>query len=150
MRAKCSSRRESTCCPPKRLSMRFLVDENVASTVIQELRHRGHDVFSVKESMRSEGDELILARAQSEDRIVVTHDKDFGELAFRSRLPASCGIVLFRLSGSDRDSDNERMLEALDSRKDWSGNFAVVTNDRIRMRPLLTESKPRRSKPKRK
>src|SRR5271157_3408811 len=70
--------------------MRFLVNENLTGTVIQELRQRGHDVLSVKESMRSETDDAILARAQPEERIVVTHDKDFGELAFRAQLPASC------------------------------------------------------------
>ncbi len=128
--------------------MRFLVNENGASTVMQELRQRGHDVLSAKESMRSEADEVILARAQTEERIVVTHDKDFGELAFRSQLPASCGIILFRLAGSDPDSDNERMLEALDSRTDWAGNFSVVTDDRIRMRPLLAVSPPKSAKPK--
>ena len=117
--------------------MRFLVNENVTRTVIQELRRRGHDVLSVKESMRSEADDAILARAQTEERIVVTHDKDFGELAFRAHLPASCGVILIRLSGSEPETDNRRMLEALESRTDWAGHFSVVTEDRIRMRPLL-------------
>src|SRR5260370_11191739 len=87
-------------------TMRLLVNENVTGTVIEELRQRGHDVLSVKESMRSEQDDVILARAQAEERIVVTHDKDFGELAFRSQLPAACGVILLRLSGSGRDTDN--------------------------------------------
>jgi predicted nuclease of predicted toxin-antitoxin system len=52
--------------------MQFLVNENVAGTVIEELRRRGHDVLSVKESMRSETDDVILARAQADQRIVVT------------------------------------------------------------------------------
>ncbi len=116
--------------------MRFLVNENVTRTVIEGLRQRGHDVLSVKESMRSGADDAILARAQAEDRTVVTHDKDFGELAFRSNLPASCGVVLFRLAGTDPDADNRRILEALESRTDWAGHFSVVTDDRIRMRPL--------------
>ena len=116
--------------------MRLLVNENVTGTVIQELRQRGHDVLSVKESMRSEADDVILARAQTEQRIVVTHDKDFGELAFRSQLPAECGVILLRLSGSDRDTDNARILEALENRSDWAGHFSVVTDDRIRVRPL--------------
>jgi predicted nuclease of predicted toxin-antitoxin system len=116
--------------------MRFVVNENITGTVIRELRHRGHDVLSVKESMRSERDEVILARAQAEQRIVITHDKDFGELAFRSRLPASCGVILFRLAGNDPDTDNRRILAAVESRADWEGRFAVVTDDRIRMRPL--------------
>jgi predicted nuclease of predicted toxin-antitoxin system len=116
--------------------MRFLANENVTGTVIQVLRERGHDVLSVKESMRSEQGDVILARAQAEQRIVVTHDKDFGELAFRSQLPASCGVILCRLTGSDPDTDNQRILEALESRMDWAGHFSVVTDDRIRMRAL--------------
>ena len=130
--------------------MRFLANENVTGTVIQELRQRGHDVLSVKESMRSEEDDVILARAQAEQRIVVTHDKDFGELAFRSQLPASCGVILFRfrLAGSDPNTDNERILEALESRTDWAGHFSVVTDDRIRMRPLPVTATPKSGKPK--
>jgi predicted nuclease of predicted toxin-antitoxin system len=116
--------------------MRILANENVTATVIRELRLRGHDVLSVKESMRGDKDDAILARAQAEERLVVTHDKDFGELAFRSQLPASCGIVLFRLGGNNPDSDNRRALDALESRTDWAGHFSVVTDDRIRMRPL--------------
>jgi predicted nuclease of predicted toxin-antitoxin system len=116
--------------------MRFLVNENIAATVIHELRRVGHDVLSVKESMRSERDELTLARAQAEQRIVVTHDKDFGELAFRSQLTASCGVILFRLTGSDLNSDNRRILAAIESRQDWAGHFAVVTDDRILIRQL--------------
>jgi len=116
--------------------MRFLVNENVAATVMRELRKRGHDVLSVKEAMRSENDEAVLARAQAEERVVVTQDKDFGELAFQSRLPSSCGVILLRLAGASPESDNQRALDAIESRSDWTGHFAVVTNDRIRMRPL--------------
>jgi len=61
--------------------MRIVADENISGTVIQELRQLGRDVFSVKDAMRSSPDEDILARAQGEHRLVLTHDKDFGELA---------------------------------------------------------------------
>ena len=130
--------------------MRLLADENVSGTVIEGLRERGYDVFSVKESMRSERDDVILARAQADQRIVVTHDKDFGELAFRSQLSASCGVILLRLAGSDPDTDNERVLEAIESRSDWAGHFSVVTDDRIRMRPLPVAPPTRRKPNKRK
>ena len=116
--------------------MRIIVNENIANSVIQGLRQRGWDVFAVKESMRGAEDAEILKRAEAEQRLVVTQDKDFGELAFKYRLPASCGIVLFRLSGADPAADNQRILEVIESRTDWVGNFSVVTNDRIRMRSL--------------
>lgn len=116
--------------------MRIIANENVTRTVIDQLRQLGHDVISVKESMRGQADNAILARAETEQRLVVTHDKDFGELAFRLQLPATCGVVLFRLSGSDPDADNQRMLTVLESRDDWAGHFSVVTDERVRMRPL--------------
>lgn len=116
--------------------MRMIMNENIPKTVIQQLRVRGHDVVSVKESLCGEPDDVILARAQSEQRLVVTQDKDFGELTFSRKLPATCGIILFRLSGSDPESDNRRMLDVIDSREDWPGHFAVVTERRIRIRPL--------------
>ena len=116
--------------------MRIVANENVTRTVIEELRRRGHDVLSVKESLRSEKDSVILARAQAEERLVVTHDKDFGELAFRFGLPATSGVILFRLSGSNPDADNDRILEVLEGRSDRGGHFSVVTDDRVRMRRL--------------
>jgi predicted nuclease of predicted toxin-antitoxin system len=115
--------------------MRLIVNENLANSVIQGLRQRGWDVLAVKESMWGADDAAILHRAESEQR-VVTQDKDFGELAFKHRLPASCGVILFRLSGADPAIDNARILEVIASREDWAGNFSVVTDDRIRMRSL--------------
>lgn len=120
--------------------MRILANENVTRTVIAGLRAKGHDVLSVKESLRGEKDDTILARAQSEKRIVLSHDKDFGELAFRVGLSAECGVILLRLSGTDPDADNKRALEAIESRTDWEGHFSVVTADRIRMRPLPNDA----------
>ncbi len=116
--------------------MRIIANENVSATVIRELRSRGHDVVSVKESMRSAPDHAVLRRAVEEDRLVITHDKDFGALAFRWGLPATSGVILFRLSGDNPDADNQRVLTVLDRRADWSGYFSVVTGDRIRIRPL--------------
>jgi predicted nuclease of predicted toxin-antitoxin system len=128
--------------------MRLLMNENITRTVIEELRRRGHDVLSVKESMCAEQDEVILTHAQAEQRIVVTQDKDFGELAFRSQLPASCGVILFRLSGTNPDHDNQRMVEVLEGRTDWVGHFSVVTDDRVRMRALPEVPPPRSAKPR--
>ncbi len=116
--------------------MRLLVNENVAGTVIRTLRRQGHDVLSARESMQGEPDPVILERARREGRLLVTHHKDFGELAFRSRLPAECGIILFRLGGRSPDADNRRVLEVIEGRGEWAGHFAVVTDDQIRIRPL--------------
>jgi predicted nuclease of predicted toxin-antitoxin system len=116
--------------------MRFLADENVPGPVVAGLRARGHDVFWIKESMPGADDPALLDLAQREQRVVVTADTDFGELAFRSGLPAQCGVVLIRLDWTDPEADNQAVATALTSRDNWSGIFAVVERDRVRIRPL--------------
>jgi predicted nuclease of predicted toxin-antitoxin system len=116
--------------------VQLLLDENIPGTVIAELRKRGHDVLSVKDSLRGADDISILARAQAEPRVVVTQDKDFGELAFRTGLPSGCGVILLRLAGNDPDADNRRIVALVESRTDWSGVFAVATEKRVRVRSL--------------
>lgn len=116
--------------------MRFLANENVPGAVVTGLRQRGHDVVAVKESMPGASDRIILERAHADGRLVVTLDKDFGELAVRVGLAAT-GVILLRLGGASPGADNARAVAAITSREDWGGHFAVVTDDRIRLRPLL-------------
>jgi len=116
--------------------LRILANENFPGPAICALRQHGHDVASVKELMRGSSDHAVLERAQAEQRLIVTFDKDFGELAFRFGLPTFCGVVLFRLTGPTPEVDNTRAVAILESRNDWAGHFATVTEDRIRIRPL--------------
>ena len=95
-------------------------------------------MLSAKESLRGERDDTLLERAVAEQRVLLTLDKDFGELAWRSRLPAMCGIVLFRFAGRSPETDSNRMVQSLQSRSDWPGHFSVVTETKIRMRRLPT------------
>lgn len=116
--------------------MRWLVNENVPREVVGALRANGDDVLWAKESLRGRPDEELLARAGAEQRVLVTQDKDFGELAFRAELPALCGVVLFRLAGAGPDEDVRHMLAVLQSDAPWAGHFVVVTPSRIRVREL--------------
>jgi len=122
--------------------MRFLANENIPGPVVAILREHGHDVFWVKESMAGADDAMVLALAQDQHRVIVTADTDFGELAFHSRLPAQSGVILIRIDWKDPDVDNRVVVNALTSRDDWSGNFAVVERDRVRIRPLPASTDP--------
>lgn len=75
--------------------MKFLVDECTGTSVVACLRDEGHDAVAVVEVMPEADDEEILDRAVAEGRMVVTNDKDFGEMVFRSGL-AHRGVVLLR------------------------------------------------------
>jgi predicted nuclease of predicted toxin-antitoxin system len=115
--------------------MRFLVDESTGAGVIEFLRGLGHDVLAVSETMPQADDQGILSRAESEARIVVTNDKDFGELVFRSG-QAHHGVLLLRLrdeSAGNRVRVVKALLEQYGDRV--SGRFVVATEWNVRMRP---------------
>lgn len=78
----------------------------------------------------------MLARAVREDRILLTFDKDFGELAWRAGLPATAGVVLFRLAMPLPREAGATIARILGGREDWTGQFSVVGYGRVRMRPL--------------
>ena len=116
--------------------MRLVADENVPLQAVELLREKGHDVLSICESLPQTADEDILEIAEKDKRIVLTFDKDFGELAFCSNLPASSGIVLFRIPLLSVNYLTATIVEAIESRSDWAGHFAVVEPGRVRMRKL--------------
>ena len=116
--------------------MRILTDENCPGDLVAMQRQVGHDVAWVREDARGGKDPVILARAQVENGLILTFDKDFGELAFRTRLPAASGIILCRLYGLPPARVVAIILAALNSRPDGAGHFTVITEQRIRVIPL--------------
>ena len=114
----------------------MLANENFPGDAVAALREQGHEVLWARTDMAGSSDTEILARAQAEQRIVVTFDKDFGELAFRSGLPASSGIILFRIPTPSAEYVARVATEALNQPLEWAGHFAVVEEDRIRLTPL--------------
>jgi len=114
--------------------MQFLVDESAGSAIAALLRALAHDVVAVAEVMPQADDASILARAVQDSRIVVTNDKDFGELIFRSG-QAHAGVILLRLR--DESSANRvRMMQAVLTQCPIvnSNEFVVVTERNIRIR----------------
>lgn len=68
--------------------MRILADENMPDRTVELLRMAGHDVHFVKETMPSEADPNVLAVATGENRLLVTQDKDFGDIVVNRNQPA--------------------------------------------------------------
>ena len=77
---------------------KLLANENVAADVVSALRADGHDGVWIKEVGRGSTNEVVLAMALAENRVLLTFDKDFGELAFRLGRPATPGVILLRLA----------------------------------------------------
>jgi predicted nuclease of predicted toxin-antitoxin system len=116
--------------------MRFLANENVPGDVVTALIEAGHDVLWVRTVAPGSTDAEVLAWAVREQRVLLTFDQDFGELAWRAGLPASCGIVLFRMPMPTPNSAGATIAATLSQRTDWAGHFSVIQPGRIRMRPL--------------
>jgi predicted nuclease of predicted toxin-antitoxin system len=116
--------------------MYFLANENFPLDAIEALKAQGHDVAWVHTDAPGSSDEQVLAYANREKRILLTFDKDFGELAFHTGLKADCGIMLFRVpTPSSRDLANT-VVAVVQSRQDRVGHFTVADEHHIRMRPL--------------
>ncbi len=116
--------------------MRLCANENIGGDCVARLRQAGHDVLWVRETAPGSADPEVLSMAWAEGRLLITLDKDFGELVFRRGAAGSHGIVLFRISQNCSAIMAERIYSVLGSRDDWHGHFSVVDDFNFRMRLL--------------
>jgi len=78
----------------------------------------------------------VLNIAEKENRILLTNDKDFGEIVFRLKR-ASAGIILFRVKGQDTKEKIKLFKKLLETHKDKLGkHFVVVTNEKFRFKAI--------------
>ena len=112
--------------------MVFVADESCARPVIQALRHAGHDVIAIAEVANGAPDEQVLELAVNQKRILITEDRDFGELVYaRGRL--SPGVILVRFPNRARKAKPATVVEAVASLGVRLRNaFAVVEPGRVR------------------
>ncbi|MBI1295540.1 hypothetical protein GC175_11350 [bacterium] len=116
---------------------RFIVDECTGMSVVIFLCAQGYDTISVSETMPQAVDVDILQRAVTDNRIVVTNDRDFGDMVFRDRR-AHRGIILLRLS-DDLPATKLHVLDAVlkEHLERLTDHFVVVTEDNIRIRSRI-------------
>jgi predicted nuclease of predicted toxin-antitoxin system len=115
--------------------MRFLLDVCADSRKMRAtLISQGHDVLPILERNPKAPDEEILALAIEEERIIITEDKDFGELIFLRKLPHLCVIRLVGMPIADKV---KAVLELIENNSDAieKGFLITVTPNRIRTRP---------------
>ena len=114
--------------------MRLLLDENTPKTIVEGLRNCGYDLLWIREYCRGMADEDIVRLSMSDDRVILTFDKDFGELIYRQKMNTP-GIILTRIANNQ--SAKERIIELLKNHGDkLIGYFIVLTEKRIRRRRL--------------
>jgi predicted nuclease of predicted toxin-antitoxin system len=118
--------------------MKFIVDECTGPRVADWLLDKGFDVFSVPRQSRGIADVQILEIANRERRIIITNDRDFGELIFKNGLSHQ-GVIFVRLS--DERSDNKIAILARLFETNFklikAENFIIVTEESIRVRRMI-------------
>ncbi|HEY2414364.1 MAG TPA: DUF5615 family PIN-like protein [Pirellulaceae bacterium] len=116
--------------------MNLLADECCDALLVSALRNDGHDVLYIKEVAAGADDQAVLQLAASQQRILLTEDKDFGELVVRLKLPAY-GIVLLRINPAATTLKLTRLRDLLTNHAHrLPGNFVVLDEAKARFRLL--------------
>jgi predicted nuclease of predicted toxin-antitoxin system len=120
--------------------MDFLANENFPLLSARRLREAGHRVVSVIQEAPGSKDEDILKRAHTESLIILTFDRDYGELIYRHQALPPAGVVYFRFAPATPSEPAEILINVMD-RADLSviGKFTIVERGRVRQRSLHIE-----------
>jgi predicted nuclease of predicted toxin-antitoxin system len=114
----------------------LLVNENFPAPALQALREAGIDVVAVVETMRGASDEAILAAAREQDRWLVTFDRDYGELVYKSGLPCPPALLYLRQESFPPVHAATLVLRALADPAQTEGFFCTIGDALVRRRPL--------------
>lgn len=113
--------------------MRFLADECCHWSVVVALRQAGHDVFSVFETCRGIDDERVIALSIQQGRILITEDKDFGELVYAYQA-ANVGVLFLRIPTRDRKWLAPAVVRVVTEHGDsLRGRFVIVQPGKVRL-----------------
>jgi predicted nuclease of predicted toxin-antitoxin system len=116
--------------------MRFLADENFPRPTVESLRKQGHDVLWVRTDCPGLADRVLIERAEAEDRLLLTLDKDFWQLALqRPDGLRRSGVVLFRVHPAVPENLDPLVVAMLRAEREWIGHVSIVTRDGIEMIP---------------
>jgi predicted nuclease of predicted toxin-antitoxin system len=115
---------------------RFLANENVPADAVRAAQSAGIDLLWVRDLNPGASDDVILSCAVAEDRVLVTFDKDFGQMVFDLGRTASPGIVLLRPRPRSPQFVAQFAVAVLSQPIVWEGHFCVAREGRLRVVPL--------------
>ena len=114
--------------------MNFVADESMDQQIVARLREEGHTVWYIVENGPGAPDEDVLELAKHEGAILLTADKDFGEMVFRQRRVTE-GVIFIRLAGQSQERKAEIVASAVKRHgEELLRAFSVITPGGIRIR----------------
>ena len=118
----------------------FLADESCDFAVVRALREAAFDVVAVVEHSPGATDDQVIALSVKEGRVLLTEDKDFGQLVFAANRE-SAGVIFIRFPATARGSLGVRVVETVQREQDrLSGAFVVLQPHRTRITRLPAET----------
>lgn len=114
--------------------MRFLANENFPDHSIALLQAAGHDVSSIRIEHQREKDPFVIRKAQQTQRIILTFDKDYGEILFKNGVTDPPAMVFFRYRGQDPTAAAHLLLDLLEKGVAIEDTFTVLEIDGVRQR----------------
>ena len=117
--------------------MKFTADENIDTEIIEDLRAKGYLILSISEDFPGIPDKDVLDITNKNDSILVTGDKDFGELVFRDGRAVS-GVILIRIFGIPQEEKVAIISEVFKDHIDkFMGNFTVISRNKVRIKEIV-------------
>ncbi len=115
---------------------RYLANENFPAMMVRLLREQRNDVIHAAETLVGAPDERILHAAVEQDRVLLTLDRDFGELVFHRQKTPAPGIVLFRMGQMSPDGMLSFLQTFFEPQPPLRGFFTVASPGHFRQVPL--------------
>ena len=113
----------------------LVADESVDGPIVVSLRAEGHEILYIAEEGPGSSDDAVLAIANEHGAVLLTEDKDFGEMVFRQG-KASSGVILVRVDGLSKRRKAEIVVAALCRLgRAVKRSFTVIEPGRVRVRP---------------
>jgi predicted nuclease of predicted toxin-antitoxin system len=117
--------------------VKFVADESIDKQIVERLRANGHNVEFIAELEPGVDDETVLTRSREHGAVLLTADKDFGELVFRQGL-LHCGILLVRLAGLRPEVKADMVASIVERHAEpLRLGFAVLTQQAFRIRKRI-------------
>ena len=114
--------------------MKFLLDESVEFRLSSWLAGKGHDVTAIAHDYpHTLSDREVVEIARREGRVLITSDRDFGELIFRQKL-SHAGVIFFRMGAATLDAKIARLRTLFATHPEHLRSFVVVSERSIRVR----------------
>lgn len=115
--------------------MNFIADESVDRQIVETLRADGHELLYIAEVSPTISDDAVFDKANESQALLLTADKDFGEIVYRDGRLSSNGVILIRLAGLSVKGKSDVVKSAIDrDGSKMNGAFTVITPGSVRIR----------------